>query len=59
VGALAGYGTMSACAAGQLCANYVMSETSLPDYARYFHPSRYADQDMLALIKEMEKDGQL
>jgi glycine/D-amino acid oxidase-like deaminating enzyme len=59
VGALAGYGTMSACAAGLLCANYVINETSLPDYARYFHPLRYADQDMLILIKEMEKDGQL
>jgi len=40
VGALSGYGTMTACAAGELCASWV-SESFLPNYAECFSPDRY------------------
>jgi glycine/D-amino acid oxidase-like deaminating enzyme len=59
VGALAGYGTMAACAAGKLCATHVLQKTILPSYAEYFSPFRY---DNAAIIKEMNaasSDGQL
>ncbi len=59
VGALAGYGTMSACATGELCAKYVLSETKLPDYARYFHPLRYEDSALMNEINDSMSDGQL
>ncbi len=59
VGALAGFGTMSACAAGELCAKYVLNETNLPDYARYFHPLRYADSELMNEINHSMSDGQL
>ena len=58
VGALAGYGTMSACAAGSLCAKYI-SKTALPDYARYLAPQRYADPQLMREIDAVNADGQL
>ncbi|MCP5112362.1 MAG: FAD-binding oxidoreductase, partial [bacterium] len=58
VGALSGYGTMCACAAGELCADWMMGG-SLPDYARNFHPDRYSDPAVLAEIEGLESDGQL
>lgn len=59
VGALAGFGTMSACAAGELCSRYVLNDTGLPDYARYFHPLRYADSELMTEINHSMSDGQL
>ncbi|WP_165749665.1 NAD(P)/FAD-dependent oxidoreductase [Cellulophaga sp. Z1A5H] len=59
VGALAGYGTMSACAAGELCAQYITKQDTLPSYASYFHPQRYESTEMLAKIEELQVDGQL
>ena len=41
VGGLSGYGTMTACAAGELCAAWV-SESTLPDYAKFFSLERYS-----------------
>jgi len=58
VAALSGYGTMCACAAGELCADWMMGG-SLPDFARNFHPDRYSDQTILAEIDGLESDGQL
>jgi glycine/D-amino acid oxidase-like deaminating enzyme len=58
VAALAGFGTMVACAAGELCANWIMGN-SLPDYARNFHPDRYSDSDIMTEISHIESDGQL
>ncbi|MCP4411414.1 MAG: FAD-binding oxidoreductase [Gammaproteobacteria bacterium] len=58
VGALSGYGTMSACAAGELCANFI-NQTSVPDYARYFHPKRYDDETIRVEIDTLSSDGQL
>lgn len=59
IGALAGYGTMSACAAGELCANYILENENLPSYAAYFHPSKYENPTIMAEIINLKSDGQL
>lgn len=51
VGALSGSGVMSAHAAGDLVAKHV-AEQPLPDYARWFLPSRYEDAAYRALVDE-------
>ena len=58
IGALAGFGTMTSCAAGELCANHIF-EKNLPDYAEYFHPNRYRNPKILKEIEELDSDGQL
>lgn len=58
VGALAGYGTMSACAAGELCVKYIVEE-ELPSYAAYFHPDRYNNPAIKAALDRLSNDGQL
>ncbi|MDX1555154.1 MAG: FAD-dependent oxidoreductase, partial [Xanthomonadales bacterium] len=58
VSALSGFGTMAACAAGELCAGW-MTGNELPDYAGYFSPARYQDQETMAEISRLESDGQL
>ncbi len=58
VAALSGYGTMCACAAGELCADW-MAGSDLPDYARNFHPDRYQDPTLVAEMDALESDGQL
>jgi glycine/D-amino acid oxidase-like deaminating enzyme len=59
VGALAGYGTMSACAAGKLCASYIFAMDELPEYAAFFHPSRYENVEIIKAMNELDSDGQL
>ncbi len=58
VGALAGFGTMAACAAGELCALH-LAEKTLPDYAPYFHPSRNKNESIQKEIAALHTDGQL
>jgi glycine/D-amino acid oxidase-like deaminating enzyme len=58
VAALSGFGTMAACAAGELCAAW-MTNAPLPGYARNFHPDRYSDPGIMAEISKIESDGQL
>jgi len=58
VSALAGYGTMAACSAGELCAAWMTGE-ELPPYAHYFHPDRYVDTTLMAEINQVSSDGQL
>jgi glycine/D-amino acid oxidase-like deaminating enzyme len=58
VAALAGFGTMAACATGELCSAW-MTGADLPDYARHFHPNRYSDPDIMTEISLIESDGQL
>ena len=58
VGALAGFGTMSACATGELCAATILGE-SLPSYAAYFHPDRAEDTAIQEELKKWSNDGQL
>ena len=58
VAALSGYGVMAAAAAGELGALHVTGGT-LPDYARWFAPSRYDDPDYVALLAQMTDSGQI
>jgi glycine/D-amino acid oxidase-like deaminating enzyme len=51
VGALSGVGVMSSHAAGDLLARHV-AEHPLPDYARWFLPSRYDDPSYRALVEQ-------
>ncbi|HTE45533.1 MAG TPA: FAD-dependent oxidoreductase, partial [Gemmatimonadaceae bacterium] len=50
LGALSGFGVMAAHAAGELLAIHVAEDT-LPEYARWFAPSRYEDAKYRALIE--------
>lgn len=58
VSALSGYGTMAACSAGELCADWMMG-AELPEYSRYFHPDRYGDDALMDEINCVSADGQL
>jgi glycine/D-amino acid oxidase-like deaminating enzyme len=59
VGALAGYGTMAACAAGELCANVLLDEPNLPEYAAWFSPGRYQNAEIMLALAAQTSDGQL
>lgn len=59
IGALAGYGTMSACAAAKLCSGYISGSSELPNYAKYFHPLRYQNDAIIKEMNEIKMDGQL
>lgn len=58
VAALSGFGTMTACAAGELCAAWI-TDAPLPGYAHYFHPDRYSDPEIMTEISQLGSDGQL
>lgn len=45
-GAMSGFGTMAACAAGELCANWVLGRP-LPDYASSLSLQRYDDEVLM------------
>ena len=53
-GALSGYGSMGACAAGALCARWVTGRP-LPDFASSLSLSRHADADLMAELARMGK----
>jgi glycine/D-amino acid oxidase-like deaminating enzyme len=54
IAALSGFGSMSACAAGKLCADYVGGDV-LPDYAANLSLSRYDDADLMAQLLAANK----
>lgn len=56
VGAMSGFGTMAACAAGDLCAR-VMLQVDVPDYARALSPQRYNDQALMSQITALSRRG--
>jgi sarcosine oxidase subunit beta len=58
VGAVSGYGIMSACGVGELLAAHV-SGASLPGYAPAFHLERYADPAYQKLLENWDDSGQL
>jgi glycine/D-amino acid oxidase-like deaminating enzyme len=58
VGAVSGYGIMSACAIGELLAAHVTG-ASLPAYASAFHPSRFNDPSYMKRLEELDESGQL
>lgn len=58
IGALSGFGLMSAPGAGDLLAAHVTG-SKLPHYAPAFNPNRYQDPVYQALLEDWEVDGQL
>jgi glycine/D-amino acid oxidase-like deaminating enzyme len=58
VGAVSGYGIMSACAMGELLARYVTGDV-LPDYAPALLPTRYEDADYRKEMESLEDSGEL
>ena len=58
IGAMAGFGTMASCVAGELCSSYITGQ-SLPRYAPYFHPNRYTNPIISKELESIKTDGQL
>jgi glycine/D-amino acid oxidase-like deaminating enzyme len=58
IGALAGFGVMAACAAGELLAAH-LTGGSLPSYAPAFLLERYCDPAYQELLETWEESGQL
>lgn len=58
IGALSGYGIMSACGVGELLVAHVTGAT-LPSYAPAFSPSRYEDNEYMKYLEQWSEDGQL
>ena len=56
VGALSGFGSMSACAAGALCAAWITGD-ELPDYAAQLSMARYADRELMADLENAQSLG--
>lgn len=55
-GALSGFGTMAACASGDLCARWVLGET-LPGFAADLAPQRYQNQALMAELTALNRRG--
>lgn len=58
IAALSGFGSMSACAAGKLCANW-MCGSALPDYALPLSMLRYDDPDLMQALSAAASKGLL
>jgi len=56
VGALSGFGTMAACAAGQICAAWI-ADAARPDYADQLGIARYADRDLMDELRGQANRG--
>ncbi|UOA32876.1 D-amino acid dehydrogenase [Sulfitobacter sp. DSM 110093] len=52
--AMSGFGTMAACAAGELCAATI-AETELPDYASDFSLARYDNAQLMTTLRAANK----
>jgi len=52
--AMSGFGTMAACASGELCAA-IVADAELPDYATEFSLDRYKDEDLMSTLKAANK----
>jgi D-arginine dehydrogenase len=58
LGALSGFGTMAACAAGELCAQWIAG-AALPGYAKKLSPARYGDAALMAALSVAASKGVL
>lgn len=58
LGAISGYGIMSACGVGDLLSSYIAG-TSLPDYAPSFALDRYHNPSYLKWLETWDENGQL
>jgi len=52
--AMSGFGTMAACAGGELCAAWVAG-ADLPSFAKGFSLERYRDEPLMATLREANK----
>ncbi|WP_371224035.1 NAD(P)/FAD-dependent oxidoreductase [Roseovarius sp. 2305UL8-3] len=52
--AMSGFGTMAACAAGELCAATI-ADAELPDYAADFSLDRYKNADLITALRAADK----
>jgi len=52
--ALSGYGTMAACAGGELCAAWI-AQSELPSYAKGFSLDRYQDESLMTALRNAPK----
>lgn len=55
-GALSGFGSMAACAAGALCASWIAGR-ELPSYAKQLSLERYNDKELMAEIENANNKG--
>ena len=55
-GAMSGFGTMAACAAGELCALHLL-EAELPHYAQALSPQRYQNPTLMAELTALSQKG--
>ena len=58
VAALSGFGSMSACAAGKLCAAWIAG-SKLPDYANPLSLARYDDTELMSALRSASSKGRL
>jgi len=58
IGALSGYGLMSACGTGELLAAHITG-SKLPSYASAFSLERYQDPEYQQLLEDWSDEGQL
>ena len=58
IGAVSGYGIMSACGVGDLLAAHITG-APLPSYAGAFSPARYDDPEYLKQLEDWDDSGQL
>ncbi|MBT4932643.1 MAG: FAD-binding oxidoreductase [Rhodospirillaceae bacterium] len=58
VGAMSGFGTMTACASGELCADWVL-DGDLPAYAEQLSLRRYQDAPLMAELNARQDRGLL
>jgi glycine/D-amino acid oxidase-like deaminating enzyme len=58
IGAVSGYGIMSACATGELLAQHILG-ADLPEYAQALLLSRYEDAEYIKSIRTLEDSGEL
>jgi glycine/D-amino acid oxidase-like deaminating enzyme len=58
VGALSGFGTMAACAAGESCAKWI-ADSVLPPYAEALSPDRYKDPRLMQELMQQDDRGVL
>ena len=56
VGAMSGFGTMAACAAGELCAKWVLGETMSEDTVA-LSPRRYNDAPLMDELRAQSSRG--
>ena len=57
-GAMSGFGTMAACAAGELCARLVLGK-ELPAFAQPLAPSRYRNSELMNELQAQTQRGVL